>query len=394
MLSEYISYLIKIRKSFIDSGISLEEPVIKRYEDTFYLGELLTELLWFYSIIEIGSGKGRLEGFMFPLNPFSFGGTSLVENTVSSTLKGGIRGLPLGGSVLGSVGFLPSISSGSSEEGEVDWDSDEYIGGTDEDSQSLDELEFENSDEEEDLWDLDEDSKSLDELEFENDSEEEVPWFDEDEEKPKSLDEIEFENDSEGEDIWDSDENEPKSLDELEFENDSEGEDSIELFEGTDEDSQSLDELEFENDSEEEVPWFDEDEEEPNSLDELDFENSNEEEVPWFEEDEEESKSLDELEFESSDDEVDSWSSEDGGTWNFSNVGSSQGSNSPTNTSSTGGRSKRAKHSFSQKMNREMEANERLFSIGEMVIRKLGKKGKTLSSKLLESPTNKGNFEE
>lgn len=68
MLSDYKRYLIKIRNSFIRSGVELSLDNIDTYEDIFYLGENLSDLLWFYSILEVSGSEDKLRGFMFPLN--------------------------------------------------------------------------------------------------------------------------------------------------------------------------------------------------------------------------------------------------------------------------------------------------------------------------------------
>lgn len=68
MLSDYKRYLIKIRNSFIRSGVELSLDNIDSYEDIFYLGENLSDLLWFYSILEVSGSEDKLRGFMFPLN--------------------------------------------------------------------------------------------------------------------------------------------------------------------------------------------------------------------------------------------------------------------------------------------------------------------------------------
>lgn len=73
MLSDYTRYLLSIRNSFIRSGVELELNNIQGYEDVFYLEEKLTDLLWFYSILEISGSDERLRGFMFPLNSFYMG---------------------------------------------------------------------------------------------------------------------------------------------------------------------------------------------------------------------------------------------------------------------------------------------------------------------------------
>lgn len=70
MLSDYKRYLLKIRNSFIRSGVELSIKDIQDYEEIFYLGEKLSDLLWFYSILEISGSEDRLRGFMFPLNSY------------------------------------------------------------------------------------------------------------------------------------------------------------------------------------------------------------------------------------------------------------------------------------------------------------------------------------
>lgn len=68
MLSDYKRYLLKIRNSLIRSGVELEVKDAQDYEEIFYLGEMLSDLLWFYSVLEISGSEDKLRGFMFPLN--------------------------------------------------------------------------------------------------------------------------------------------------------------------------------------------------------------------------------------------------------------------------------------------------------------------------------------
>ena len=71
MLLEYKEYLLRIKESFENNGVFLEDGYILDYEDIFYLGERLSELLWFYSVLEIGNSGNRMGNFLFPLNPYS-----------------------------------------------------------------------------------------------------------------------------------------------------------------------------------------------------------------------------------------------------------------------------------------------------------------------------------
>lgn len=68
MLSDYKRYLLKIRNSLIRCGVELEVKDAQDYEEIFYLGEMLSDLLWFYSVLEISGSEDKLRGFMFPLN--------------------------------------------------------------------------------------------------------------------------------------------------------------------------------------------------------------------------------------------------------------------------------------------------------------------------------------
>lgn len=68
MLSDYRRYLLKIRNSLIRCGVGLEVIDTQDYEELFYLGEKLSDLLWFYSVLEISGSEDRLREFIFPLN--------------------------------------------------------------------------------------------------------------------------------------------------------------------------------------------------------------------------------------------------------------------------------------------------------------------------------------
>lgn len=68
MLSDYQKYLLKIRNSLIRSGVELNIEDISDYGDLFHFGEKLSDLLWFYSILEISGSEDKLKDFMFPLN--------------------------------------------------------------------------------------------------------------------------------------------------------------------------------------------------------------------------------------------------------------------------------------------------------------------------------------
>lgn len=73
MLSDYKNYLIFIRNSLIRSGVELEVSDIQDYEEIFYFGERMGDLLWFFSILEISGSEDKLRGFVLPLNSFYAG---------------------------------------------------------------------------------------------------------------------------------------------------------------------------------------------------------------------------------------------------------------------------------------------------------------------------------
>lgn len=68
MLSDYRAYLLNIRNNLIKCGVDLEVKDISSYEEVFYFGEMLSDLLWFYSVLSIGGSDDRLRGFLFPIN--------------------------------------------------------------------------------------------------------------------------------------------------------------------------------------------------------------------------------------------------------------------------------------------------------------------------------------
>lgn len=68
MLSDYRAYLLNIRNNLIKCGVDLEVKDIFSYEEVFYFGEMLSDLLWFYSVLSIGGSDDRLRGFLFPIN--------------------------------------------------------------------------------------------------------------------------------------------------------------------------------------------------------------------------------------------------------------------------------------------------------------------------------------
>lgn len=68
MLSDYVRYLKNINNSLIQCGVNLSSEIPHNYDEVFILGEKLSDLLWFYSIMELSASSSRLKGFMFPLN--------------------------------------------------------------------------------------------------------------------------------------------------------------------------------------------------------------------------------------------------------------------------------------------------------------------------------------
>lgn len=73
MLSDYRRYLTGIRDSFIQNGVELEVKNVEDYSDIFYLGEKLSLLSWYFSVLAIGGSPDSLHGFIFPLNSFYMG---------------------------------------------------------------------------------------------------------------------------------------------------------------------------------------------------------------------------------------------------------------------------------------------------------------------------------
>ena len=72
MLSDYRAYLLNIRNNLIKCGVDLEVKDMSSYEEVFYFGEMLSDLLWFYSVLSIGGSDDRLRGFLFPINHINY----------------------------------------------------------------------------------------------------------------------------------------------------------------------------------------------------------------------------------------------------------------------------------------------------------------------------------
>lgn len=70
MLLEYKEYLLKIRNSLVRNGVELEISQPEGYSDIFNLAESLSDLIWYYTIMEISGSEDRLRSFMVPLNSY------------------------------------------------------------------------------------------------------------------------------------------------------------------------------------------------------------------------------------------------------------------------------------------------------------------------------------
>ena len=67
MLEDYTRYLVSIRDSLIQCGVSFPVTPIESYMDVLDLGAKLDSVLWYYSMLEISGSRKSLRGFLLPL---------------------------------------------------------------------------------------------------------------------------------------------------------------------------------------------------------------------------------------------------------------------------------------------------------------------------------------
>lgn len=67
MLEDYTRYLVSIRDSLIQCGVSFPVTPIESYIDVLDLGAKLDSMLWYYSMLEISGSRKSLRGFLLPL---------------------------------------------------------------------------------------------------------------------------------------------------------------------------------------------------------------------------------------------------------------------------------------------------------------------------------------
>lgn len=67
MLEDYTRYLVSIRDSLIQCGVSFPVTPIESYIDVLDLGARLDSVLWYYSMLEISGSRKSLRGFLLPL---------------------------------------------------------------------------------------------------------------------------------------------------------------------------------------------------------------------------------------------------------------------------------------------------------------------------------------
>lgn len=67
MYQEYQEYILGLRDSLIRSGVGFEILREYSYEDLFYLGEAIGDVLWFYNILAVANSRVKLKGFPIPL---------------------------------------------------------------------------------------------------------------------------------------------------------------------------------------------------------------------------------------------------------------------------------------------------------------------------------------
>lgn len=67
MLEDYTRYLVSIRDSLIQCGVSFPVTPIESYMNVLDLGARLDSVLWYYSMLEISGSRKSLRGFLLPL---------------------------------------------------------------------------------------------------------------------------------------------------------------------------------------------------------------------------------------------------------------------------------------------------------------------------------------
>lgn len=67
MLEDYTRYLVSIRDSLIQCGVSFPVTPVESYMSVLDLGARLDSVLWYYSMLEISGSRKSLRGFLLPL---------------------------------------------------------------------------------------------------------------------------------------------------------------------------------------------------------------------------------------------------------------------------------------------------------------------------------------
>ena len=67
MLEDYTRYLVSIRDSLIQCGVSFPVTPVESYMNVLDLGARLDSVLWYYSMLEISGSRKSLRGFLLPL---------------------------------------------------------------------------------------------------------------------------------------------------------------------------------------------------------------------------------------------------------------------------------------------------------------------------------------
>lgn len=410
MLSDYKRYLLKIRNSLVRCGVELDIKDVQGYEEIFYLGEKLSDLLWFYSVLEISGSEDRLRGFLFPLN--SFYKSSLRDKYFEEYLiyRAGYMEISASDAIMRSkleevkeekvveqvpntISFIQNMQS--KFESEIE---DEFIGSSDEEEFEDDFGNWGSSDEEEGI-ELDNDEfVSYDSNEEIEDDEEFSNWGnseDEDEfiDNSSSEDEEEYEEDDFG--TWGNSDSEEEIEDSVE-ETIEEEYDDFGSWGSSDEEEEFVEDEVYE-DTEEDVfgSWGSSEEEEeeeeytPPSEDEEEYEDDF---GSWGSSDEE-NEEIAEQSYEDEEDAFGSWGSseekdtdyEDQDGSDFGSWGESCETSDSPKSSNIDDRISKPKKS---KLDYEIESNEKTAKVIEKIATGIFSKGGLFKSRVSEKFKN------
>ncbi|MBR3600395.1 MAG: hypothetical protein IKL53_11045, partial [Lachnospiraceae bacterium] len=70
MLQDYRNYIINLRNGLIQCGVDVSISPLASYRELFYEADKLSQILWFYSIMEVSGSPLALDGFFIDLGRY------------------------------------------------------------------------------------------------------------------------------------------------------------------------------------------------------------------------------------------------------------------------------------------------------------------------------------